>query len=77
MEEIIENKDILRTKMINSSIGVREKYDINSVFSHQETGINLTLCCVLDNLLKGAATQVIQNLNSACEIDELTGITYE
>ena len=42
-----------------------------------KTGINLTLCCVLDNLLKGAATQVIQNLNSACEIDELTGITYE
>ena len=42
-----------------------------------ESGKNLTICCVLDNLLKGAATQVIQNLNSACGIDELTGINYE
>ena len=25
----------------------------------------LTFCCALDNLLKGAATQAIQNLNSA------------
>ena len=40
-------------------------------------GTNLTVCCTLDNLLKGAATQVIQNLNSACSLDELTGIDYE
>ena len=25
----------------------------------------LTFCCALDNLLKGAATQAVQNLNSA------------
>jgi N-acetyl-gamma-glutamyl-phosphate reductase len=31
-----------------------------------DQGINrLTFCCALDNLLKGAATQTIQNLNSA------------
>jgi N-acetyl-gamma-glutamyl-phosphate reductase common form len=45
--------------------------------SIDNSGVNLTVCCALDNLLKGAATQVIQNLNSACSLDELTGIEYE
>ena len=46
-------------------------------FEVDESGYGLTLCCTLDNLLKGAATQVIQNLNHACSLDELTGINYE
>ena len=46
-------------------------------FSIGEDGKSLTICCVLDNLLKGAATQIIQNLNCVCGIDELTGINYE
>ena len=45
--------------------------------SIDSSGTNLTVCCTLDNLLKGAATQVIQNINSACSLDELTGIDYE
>ena len=46
-------------------------------FEVDEGGYGLTVCCTLDNLLKGAATQVIQNLNHACNLDELTGINYE
>ena len=46
-------------------------------FEVDESGYGLTLCCTLDNLLKGAATQVIQNLNNACSLDHLTGINYE
>ena len=46
-------------------------------FEVDESGYGLTLCCTLDNLLKGAATQVIQNLNNACSLDQLTGINYE
>ena len=46
-------------------------------FEVDESGYGLTVCCTLDNLLKGAATQVIQNLNNACNLDELTGINYE
>ncbi|MBL6817814.1 MAG: N-acetyl-gamma-glutamyl-phosphate reductase [Proteobacteria bacterium] len=46
-------------------------------FEVDESGYGLTVCCTLDNLLKGAATQVIQNLNYACNLDELTGINYE
>ena len=45
-------------------------------FEVDESGYALTVCCTLDNLLKGAATQVIQNLNHACGLYELTGINY-
>jgi N-acetyl-gamma-glutamyl-phosphate reductase len=34
----------------------------------------LTFCCALDNLLKGAATQAVQNLNSAFEWEDNLGI---
>jgi N-acetyl-gamma-glutamyl-phosphate reductase common form len=46
-------------------------------FDMDESGSSLVVCCTLDNLLKGAATQVIQNLNYACNLQELTGIHYE
>ena len=42
-------------------------------FEVDESGYGLTVCCTLDNLLKGAATQAIQNLNDACNLDQLTG----
>ena len=35
----------------------------------------LTFCCVIDNLLKGAATQAVQNLNSAFGWDDNLGIS--
>jgi len=35
----------------------------------------LTFCCTLDNLLKGAATQAVQNLNSAFGWEDNLGIT--
>jgi N-acetyl-gamma-glutamyl-phosphate reductase len=35
---------------------------------------NVSMVCVLDNLLKGAATQVIQNLNLAFNLPPLTGL---
>jgi N-acetyl-gamma-glutamyl-phosphate reductase len=34
----------------------------------------LTFCCALDNLLKGAATQTVQNLNSAFGWEDNLGI---
>ena len=37
---------------------------------------NIVVCCVIDNLLKGAATQAIQNLNISCNLDNLTGIKH-
>ena len=37
-------------------------------------GEHAVVVATLDNLLKGAATQAVQNLNLACGYDELTGI---
>ena len=46
-------------------------------FSLDSSNKNLTMYSVIDNLLKGAATQAIQNLNSACGFDELLGVTND
>ena len=35
-----------------------------------DDGQNLVTCCVIDNLLKGAASQCIQNLNIAFGFEE-------
>lgn len=40
----------------------------------KRTGKNFRLVCVVDNLLKGAATQAVQNMNIALGLDSLTGI---
>lgn len=37
----------------------------------------LVVVATLDNLLKGAATQAMQNINIACGYDELEGITHD
>jgi N-acetyl-gamma-glutamyl-phosphate reductase len=39
-----------------------------------QPGEHLVLVVTLDNLLKGAATQALQNANLACGFDELSGI---
>ena len=50
---------------------------IRDSFSIDKGGCNITICCVIDNLLKGAATQAIQNLNSSYDLEELTGINND
>lgn len=46
-------------------------------FSLSEDGKHLAINCVIDNLLKGAATQAIQNANWALNLPLMTGITDE
>ena len=46
-------------------------------FALSEDGRRLVVVSVLDNLLKGAATQALQNLNLAFGFDELEGIPME
>lgn len=46
-------------------------------FALSEVGRRLVLVSVLDNLLKGAATQAMQNLNLAFGFDELAAIRAE
>lgn len=46
-------------------------------FSLSQDGKHLALNCAIDNLLKGAATQAIQNVNLAFGLPLMTGITVE
>ena len=43
-------------------------------FAVADDGLRLVVVAVLDNLLKGAATQALQNLNLAFGFDEFAGI---
>ena len=52
----------------NTSNVILGGFDIDFNFNR------LTFCCVLDNLLKGAATQATQNLNSAFGLNDNHGI---
>ncbi len=54
---------------------VQNKYHaIIGGISLKEDGRQATIFCVLDNLLKGAASQALQNINLTCGFEELTGI---
>jgi N-acetyl-gamma-glutamyl-phosphate reductase len=44
-------------------------------FALSADGRRVVIVATLDNLLKGAATQAMQNINLALGIDEFTGIT--
>ncbi|QYR53680.1 N-acetyl-gamma-glutamyl-phosphate reductase [Lysobacter soyae] len=46
-------------------------------FTLDASGRRLVVVSVLDNLLKGAATQAMQNINIALGIDEFTGLELE
>jgi N-acetyl-gamma-glutamylphosphate reductase len=59
-----------------SAIAGKHHVDIGG-FSVSEDGRRVVVVSTLDNLLKGAATQALQNLNLAFGFDELTGIEVE
>ena len=39
-----------------------------------ESGANWVVCTVIDNLVRGAAGQAVQNLNLMCGLDETAGL---
>jgi N-acetyl-gamma-glutamyl-phosphate reductase len=46
-------------------------------FAMSADGRRVVVVATLDNLLKGAATQAMQNINLALDLDELTGIRHD
>lgn len=46
-------------------------------FKLDQSGKHLVVCCVLDNLLKGAAVQALQNANRAFNLNSLEAINYD
>jgi N-acetyl-gamma-glutamyl-phosphate reductase len=57
-----------------SNIANRHDVEIGG-FTVAPGGKRVVVVATLDNLLKGAATQALQNLNLALGFDEMTGIT--
>ena len=49
---------------------INTNYAIIGGYSISDNGNNLVTCCVIDNLLKGAASQCIQNLNVTFGFEE-------
>lgn len=46
-------------------------------FKLDQSGRHLVVCCVLDNLLKGAAVQALQNANCEFNLNSLEAIDYD
>jgi N-acetyl-gamma-glutamyl-phosphate reductase len=46
-------------------------------FSVAPGGKRVVIVATLDNLLKGAATQALQNINAACGLPEFAGISHD
>jgi N-acetyl-gamma-glutamylphosphate reductase len=57
---------------------IRNNHGIHIGGFSQSKGVpsHASFVCVLDNLLKGAATQVIQNLNLVFGIEPLAGLEH-
>jgi len=62
-------------KVSRESIFLKQAVNTNNCFIHMEKeDDNLVVHSVLDNLLKGASGQAVQNMNLMCGIDETLGL---
>jgi N-acetyl-gamma-glutamyl-phosphate reductase len=58
-----------------TEIDVKQVVNTNKCFVHlQKNGNNLLISSVIDNLLKGASGQAVQNMNLAFGLEETTGL---
>ncbi|MFU8803456.1 MAG: N-acetyl-gamma-glutamyl-phosphate reductase [Bradymonadaceae bacterium] len=77
LQAYYENEPLVRviedTPLVKDNAG-KHHVTIGGI-TMDDTGYRLVLVATLDNLLKGAATQALQNLNLASGFDELEGIT--
>ena len=71
-----ENKELIfiQDNVPNMQVVQNTSKVIIGGFEFDEKINRLTFCCTLDNLLKGAATQAVQNLNSAFGWEDNLGI---
>ena len=68
----IENKRLIKIDKHAPLISdvINTNYASIGGFSLDDDGKNLVVCSVIDNLLKGAATQCLQNLDAAFGLGE-------
>ena len=63
------------TKVSDSPIHLKQVVNTNKCFLHiEKEGDKIVIHTVIDNLLKGAAGQAVQNMNLLFELDEMAGL---
>jgi N-acetyl-gamma-glutamyl-phosphate reductase common form len=75
-QEFYKNKPLIQLQSLAPQITqvANKNGAVLGGFSLSKDGTHLAINCVLDNLLKGAATQAVQNINLAFQLHELTGL---
>ena len=68
-------KDAKFTHYADKPIDLKQVVNTNKALVHAEKyGDKLLITCCIDNLLKGAVGQAVQNMNLMFGIDETTGL---
>lgn len=68
-------KDAAFTHVSPFEINLKQVVNTNkAIINLQKSGDNLFIACAVDNLLKGASGQAVQNMNLMFGIDEKTGL---
>ena len=65
--------DVFKSKMINTNEVINTNKALISIFESNIKG-SYIICCNIDNLLKGAAGQAVQNFNIKYNFDEKLGL---
>lgn len=67
--------DAAFTHVIDKSVDLKQAVNTNkAIISLEKHGDKLLVVCAIDNLLKGASGQAVQNMNLACGFDEQAGL---
>ena len=71
-------KDAAFTHISKANIDLKQVVNTNKCIIHLEKhGNKLFIVSILDNLLKGASGQAVQNMNLMCGLDEKTGLNLK
>lgn len=63
------------TFVSDASVDLKQVVNTNKcIISIEKHGDKLLICSVIDNLLKGASGQALQNMNILCGLDQKTGL---
>lgn len=67
--------DAAFTHVIDKSVDLKQAVNTNkAIISLEKHGDKLLVVCAIDNLLKGASGQAVQNMNLMCGFDEKAGL---
>ena len=83
LEEIVEGykafyKDARFTHYVDNAIDMKQVVNTNKALVHcDKFGDKLLVTSTIDNLLKGAVGQAVQNMNIMCGIDEAAGLNLK